>query len=106
MDFNFLVDFIGWGLVGGFLSHAYWLLTTGRAKNGEAINSSKKELRFRIILLFLSGSVGAVGGVIVAVWFFGDIQAAAIAKEKVYVLAAIAGVAGDPFLRTIHKLSN
>lgn len=104
-DPNLVFQGLGWGAIGGFTYHAYWLVSIGHAAGGTAISSAKRNRNFRLSLLGLSGLVGAVAGFLVFAWFLNELKAGAIPKEKVCVIAGLAGLSGESVLRTLRRLS-
>jgi hypothetical protein len=102
---NLALQGLVWGSLGGFMYHAYWLISVGQAAGGMAVSAAKRNRNFRLQLFFLSGGVGAAAGFLVFAWFLSDLQAATIPKERVCVMAVIAGLPGESFLRTLRRLS-
>ncbi|WP_371323510.1 hypothetical protein VX159_14025 [Dechloromonas sp. ZY10] len=93
-----------WGALGGAMFHAYWLLSVGHTMNKASMSVAKRNRNFRLKFTVLSGFVGAIAGFFVFVWFFNEIQAGFIAKEKVCVAAALAGLTGEPLLSFLGKV--
>jgi hypothetical protein len=95
-----------WGALGGAMYHAYWLISVGQAAGGTAVSTENNNNKnFRLLLFCLSMGVGAAAGFLVFVWFISDLQTATIPKEKICVMAVVAGLSGESFLRTLRRLS-
>lgn len=96
----------GWGAVGGVMRHSYWLIAIGHAAGGVALSSSKRHRNFRLSLFVLSAFVGAIAGFLTFTWFLTDLQTGVLPKEKICVLAGIAGLSFESVLQILGKPSS
>ena len=86
--------------------HAYWLLSVGHTMDKTSMSVAKRNRNFRLKFNVLSGCVGAIAGFLVFVWFLNEMQSGFIAKEKVCVAAALAGLTGAPLLNFLAKVQS
>lgn len=90
------------GGLGGATFHLYWLISLSDNLKGKAMDPNKEDSQFRIKVMFLKITTGAVAGLIIYVW---NLNALEPDYHQIAVIAFIAGLSGDGFLGLIRKMA-
>lgn len=93
------------GALGGIVFHSYWLIRVDQETSKNELVITKELIQIRLYLAGLSFLTGAVAGLIVWVWFKGDLKDLLIAPNQIIVFCFIAGLSGDGLLGLLKRAS-